>query len=77
MSRKDITAGMRIRDEVFGANPYSQLSLIRQSLWALNILRKEDSSAEDKAKAEEILNMADQLNTKIEQILTEEYPDGF
>jgi hypothetical protein len=77
MTRKDIVAGMRIRDEVFGANPYAQLSLIRKSLWALNVLRKEDSTPENKAIAEQVLEMAEQIDNSIDGILRQEYPEEY
>ena len=73
--QKDIEIGNLIRDEVFGGNGHSQIALIRKSLWALNVLRKETSTEEEIAQAEAILQYAESLNAQIQNILDEHYPE--
>jgi hypothetical protein len=71
--KTDVDVGLEIRDSVFQGNLFGQLSLIRKSLWALNVLRKEDSTEEDKLKAEEILAYAENVDLKIQEILDKYY----
>ena len=66
---RDIDIGNKIKDELFNTNIYSQLGLIRKSIWALNVLRKENSTAEDIDKAENILFQAEEIDKQIEEIL--------
>ena len=66
---QDVLIGNKIRNEVFDGNGYAQLRLIRQSIWALNVLRKEDSTAEEIDKAENILFQAEEIDKQIEEIL--------
>ena len=73
--KTDVDIGQEIRDNVFRANPYSQFALIRKSLWALNVLRKEDSIEEDILKAEKILTYAESIDLKIQEILNKYYPE--
>ena len=69
----DIEVGREIRDKVFNANNYAQLSQIRKSIWALAVLN--DNIEGDKIKAQEIINLSIQVNTQIEEILNKHYAE--
>ena len=75
--KTDIQVGQIIRDRVFNSNPHSQIALIRKSLWALNVLRKETSTEEEIAQAEAILQYAESLDAQIQNILDEHYPEEY
>ena len=63
----DIEVGREIRDKVFKSNPYSQLSQIRKSIWALAVLN--DNIEGDKVKARTILEEAQEYNLKVENMV--------
>ena len=72
---KDVEIGQIIRDKVFGGNQYSQMNLLRQSIWALAVLN--DNIVGDKVKAEEILNKSFEKDIEIENILKQHYPEDY
>ena len=64
-----IDKGREIRDEVFQGNPYKQLGLLRESIWALAVLTENIEG--DKEKAEKVLLNALENNSKVEELLNE------
>lgn len=67
----NIEIGNKIRDEIFNGNGTAQLKLIRKSIWALNVLRKDTSTQEDITKAEDILTQVEDIDRQIEEMLTQ------
>ena len=65
-----IDKGREIRDEVFQGNPYKQLGLLRESIWALAVLTENIEG--DKEKAEKVLLNALEKNAEVEELLEEE-----
>ena len=64
-----IEKGREIRDKVFQGNPYKQLGLLRESIWALAVLTENIEG--DKEKAEEVLLNALEKNAEVEKLLEE------
>ena len=64
-----IDKGREIRDKVFQGNPYKQLGLLRESIWALAVLTENIEG--DKEKAEKVLLNALENNSKVEELLNE------
>ena len=65
-----IDKGREIRDKVFQGNPYKQLGLLRESIWALSVLTGKIEG--DKEKAEKVLLNALEKNVEVEELLEEE-----
>ena len=63
----DIKLGRKIISKVFDGNPYKQLSLIRQGIWALAVLN--DNIDGDKLKAQEILDKLEDFNSLVEELI--------
>ena len=65
----EIKQGRKIRDKVFKGDPYRQLGVLRESIWALAVLG--DHIEGDKEKAEGVLSQSVALNQQVEDILNE------
>ena len=65
--KTDTNLGREIRDKVFQGNPYSQLSQIRKSIWAISVLT--DLIDGDKIKAKAILEEAQEYNLKVQNMV--------
>lgn len=63
-----IEKGILIRDKIFEGNIYAQFGLIMEGLHALNILRKEDATEEEKLSAESKMEKLETLFETIQQM---------
>ena len=73
VSIKDkVKLGEKIRDREFSGNNYSQLGYLMEGLMALNILRKETSTVEEIAWAEAKITELEEIQARIQALLTEE-----
>jgi hypothetical protein len=83
MAKDKITQGREIRDDIFKGNPHSQLAVLRESIWALDVIQDdiyynmyEDHERyytdEDYVKALEIRAKARLINKQIQDRLKED-----
>ena len=66
----DIKLGRKIITNVFGGNPYSQLALMRKTLWAIAVLS--DVIEGDKIKAQTVIDFAQLKDSEIDKHITKE-----
>ena len=64
-----IDKGREVRDKVFQGNPYRQLGIMRESIWALAVLTENIDG--DKEKAEKVLLNGLEKNAEVEELLNE------
>jgi len=66
---KNIKKGKKILLEIFGNNPYSQLSLIRQELWANDVIIDDLYKEIEKLKK----NLDETYKSNYKKVYTKEY----